>query len=157
MHNEFITHKHTSQHTHTHANKQTNTNRLAANSILVLYYGSPLSALAQIIKTGSAASLHLPSVFANFANGMLWTLYGLAMKDKFISIPNGVGTALAIVQLVVYAVLGGNNNNNNNHNNHNNNHGFDMQQQQQQQPYQFHPQQQQQQEQQQEQQHYHQY
>lgn len=69
------------------------------NAILITYYAAPLSTLLQVWRTRNASSLSLPLASANAANGALWLVYGLAIGDKFVSVPNGIGLSLAIVLL----------------------------------------------------------
>lgn len=60
-----------------------------SNAILLIYYAAPLSTIFTVIKTRSSASLHLPLCIMNTINGVLWLIYGLALKDYFIWVPNG--------------------------------------------------------------------
>ncbi|MQL80387.1 hypothetical protein Taro_012833 [Colocasia esculenta] len=50
----------------------------------------------------------LPLSLASFLNGVAWTTYALIRFDIFITIPNGLGTLLAVVQLVLYCCYCGN-------------------------------------------------
>jgi solute carrier family 50 protein (sugar transporter) len=34
-----------------------------------------------------------------FYLGLFWTIYGVATKDNYVIIPNGIGAALAVIQL----------------------------------------------------------
>jgi hypothetical protein len=61
--------------------------------ILLIFYTAPLSALAEVFRTRSSASLYLPFAAMNVANGVLWTTYGLALGDSFIYGPNMVRRA----------------------------------------------------------------
>jgi hypothetical protein len=58
--------------------------------ILLVFYTAPLSALAEVFRTHSSASLYLPFAAMNVINGLLWTTYGLALGDSFIYVPNMV-------------------------------------------------------------------
>lgn len=62
-----------------------------ANAILLLYYAAPLSTVITVLRTHSAASLHLPLAIMQLVNGSLWFGYGLAVTDPFIWVPNGIG------------------------------------------------------------------
>ena len=80
---------------------------MLANALLVLYYSAPLSTLAKVISTRSAASLHAPLCFMNGFNGLMWTAYGLAVADPFVWAINGLGAVLAAVQLMLVGVFRG--------------------------------------------------
>jgi hypothetical protein len=71
--------------------------------ILLIFYSAPLSALAEVFRTRSSASLYLPFAAMNVVNGLLWTTYGLALGDSFIYGPNMVRSA---GQGVVHLLLG---------------------------------------------------
>ena len=43
---------------------------LLANAILLAYYSAPLSSLAKVVRTRSAASIYLPTVLLNGLNGV---------------------------------------------------------------------------------------
>lgn len=62
--------------------------------ILLIFYSAPLSALAEVFRTRSSATLYLPFAVMNTVNGLLWTAYGSAVPDAFIYGPNAVGTSV---------------------------------------------------------------
>mmetsp|Transcript_37545 Transcript_37545/g.120455 ORF Transcript_37545/g.120455 Transcript_37545/m.120455 type:complete len:262 (-) Transcript_37545:531-1316(-) len=76
-----------------------------ANVILVIFYGAPLSTLAQVLKTKSAASIYAPLSLLSGINGALWVTYGLAVNDLFIAVPNAAGLLLSLVQLSFKAIF----------------------------------------------------
>ena len=43
----------------------------------VIYYATPLSTFAEVIRTRSAASLYPPMCVANTVNGAAWAMYGV--------------------------------------------------------------------------------
>ena len=63
-----------------------------ANAILLIYYAAPLSTIVAVVRTRSAATLHLPLAVMQIVNGGLWLGYGLAVSDPFIWVPNAIGT-----------------------------------------------------------------
>lgn len=71
----------------------------AVNANLIFFYGAPLSKIAQVLETRSSKWIHVPTMFTSLLNGTLWFLYGLAVHDGIIAIPNGLGAALGLVQL----------------------------------------------------------
>ncbi|KAI3691884.1 hypothetical protein L6452_31686 [Arctium lappa] len=75
---------------------------VAAN---ILMYASPLSVMKLVITTKSVEYMpFLLSLFC-FFNGLCWFLYALVPFDSFIAVPNGIGSLLAILQLVLYATF----------------------------------------------------
>ncbi|KAF8061939.1 SWEET6B [Scenedesmus sp. PABB004] len=67
--------------------------------ILIIFYCAPLSVLAEVLATRSAAALHLPFACMNAVNGLLWSGYGLALGDAFIYGPNMVGAVFGALQV----------------------------------------------------------
>ena len=53
---------------------------------------APLSTIVAVVRTRSAATLHLPLAVMQIVNGGLWLGYGLAVSDPFIWVPNAIGT-----------------------------------------------------------------
>lgn len=51
----------------------------------------------EVLRTRCSASLQLPLSVMNVVNGTLWLVYGLAISDYFIAVPNGVGAVLGII------------------------------------------------------------
>jgi len=76
-----------------------------ANALLLLYYSAPLSTMAEVIKTKSSKSILLPLSLLSLTNGLLWLGYGLAVKDFFIAVPNGIGVGLTGIQLLLKLVF----------------------------------------------------
>ncbi|XP_047152524.1 bidirectional sugar transporter SWEET4-like isoform X2 [Vigna umbellata] len=69
----------------------------------IMMYASPLSVMKLVIKTKSVEYMPFFISLASFGNGVAWTTYALIRFDPFITIPNGLGTLLAVAQLVLYA------------------------------------------------------
>ncbi|EGF81946.1 hypothetical protein BATDEDRAFT_16153 [Batrachochytrium dendrobatidis JAM81] len=76
--------------------------------ILVIFYASPLSDLASVIRSRDASSINPILGFCSLLNGALWTGYGFAISDPFIWAPNVVGVVLSIVQLFLCFLFRGN-------------------------------------------------
>lgn len=79
----------------------------AGNIIALVYYGAPLSSMYDVIRTRNSASILLPLTLMNTANAALWTTYGFAVADPYIWVPNGIGLALSVAQIVLRAVFPG--------------------------------------------------
>ena len=76
-----------------------------ANSILVVYYTSPLSTMFEVFRTRDSKSMHFPLVLCNCLNGVCWTSYGIALDDWWIAAPNLFGSMLSLVQLCMIIVF----------------------------------------------------
>lgn len=70
-----------------------------AVAVLGVYYAAPLATLAKVVRERSSSSLHWPLCLMNAVNGSLWFAYGLALRDMFICVPNGVGAFFNLVCL----------------------------------------------------------
>ncbi|CAL9158664.1 unnamed protein product [Musa acuminata subsp. burmannicoides] len=77
---------------------------VAATFFSICMYASPLSIMRLVIRTKSVEYMpFLLSLFV-FVCGTLWFIYGLLGHDPFVTVPNGCGSALGAMQLVLYAV-----------------------------------------------------
>ena len=76
------------------------------NGVLLMYYGAPLSSLKTVLSTRSAESIYYPTVALNGANSLFWSTYALAIKDRYLLVPNAIGVALAAVQTLLCVAFG---------------------------------------------------
>jgi len=53
----------------------------------------------------NAASIHIPTMMTNTANGVFWTAYGLAVMDGFVFVPNGLGAILGFIQMTLCCIF----------------------------------------------------
>ena len=72
---------------------------ISVNLNLVFFYGAPLSTIWTVLRQQSSASIHVPTMLTNTANGAFWCAYGLAVWDLFLVIPNGLGALLGVLQI----------------------------------------------------------
>ncbi|KAJ3348276.1 Nuclear elongation and deformation protein 1 [Entophlyctis luteolus] len=72
-----------------------------SNIALVIFYGSPLSTCAKVIKTRNSVSLNLPLAVASIINGSMWAAYGFALHDYYVSAPNLMGVLFALLQVAL--------------------------------------------------------
>ncbi|KAG6491628.1 bidirectional sugar transporter SWEET1a-like [Zingiber officinale] len=76
----------------------------AAAIFSICMYASPLSIMRLVIKTKSVEYMpFLLSLFV-FLCGTSWFVYGLLGRDPFVAVPNGCGSALGAMQLILYAI-----------------------------------------------------
>eukprot|EP00879_Flechtneria_rotunda_P025880 GHRR01027535.1.p1 GENE.GHRR01027535.1~~GHRR01027535.1.p1 ORF type:complete len:294 (+),score=79.35 GHRR01027535.1:308-1189(+) len=76
-----------------------------AVALLSIYYIAPLSTVAKVLSQRDSSSLHWPLCSMNIINGLLWFAYGLAIKDWFLILPNGIGAAFNVFCLALCLVL----------------------------------------------------
>jgi len=77
---------------------------LAATVFSICMYASPLSIMRLVIKTKSVEFMPFLLSLSVFLCGTSWFIYGLLGRDPFIAIPNGCGSFLGLVQLILYAI-----------------------------------------------------
>jgi uncharacterized protein with PQ loop repeat len=75
--------------------------------IAAAFFGGPLQAIGDVIKTKSTRNLPFPMAVATCINSVLWMGYGtLVTNDPFVYGPNAVGFSTSLVQLFLFAVYG---------------------------------------------------
>jgi hypothetical protein len=77
-----------------------------ATAAALLYYAAPLSSAWEVVRSRSAASLSLPLCLASLTNAALWSVYGAAVRDPAILVPNVPGIACGLLQLALIARFG---------------------------------------------------
>jgi hypothetical protein len=75
---------------------------VTTNLCLVFFYGAPLSSIAIVLRTHNTATLHVPTMFTNTASSVFWGIYGLAVMDFFVMVPNLLGACLGLAQIALY-------------------------------------------------------
>lgn len=78
---------------------------VTVNLNLVIFYGSPLSVIWTVVRSRSAATIHVPTMVTNTLNGTFWAAYGIAVLDPFIAVPNAVGAGLGVIQIALCALF----------------------------------------------------
>ncbi|XP_033639933.1 sugar transporter SWEET1-like [Asterias rubens] len=73
----------------------------------VVMYGSPLSTVAEVIRTKSTASMAFMLCLANFLVSLEWAFYGYIVMDSFIKVPNIIGALLGSIQLTLFYCYSG--------------------------------------------------
>ncbi|CAA2961714.1 bidirectional sugar transporter SWEET1-like [Olea europaea var. sylvestris] len=77
---------------------------IAATVFSIVMYGSPLTIIRLVIKTKSVEFMPFFLSLFVFLCGTSWFVFGLLGKDPFVAIPNGFGSGLGTVQLILYAI-----------------------------------------------------
>uniref|UniRef100_A0AC35U7J6 Sugar transporter SWEET1 n=1 Tax=Rhabditophanes sp. KR3021 TaxID=114890 RepID=A0AC35U7J6_9BILA len=68
-------------------------------------FGAPLAGIHVVLRKRATATLPLPLCIANFLVSTEWFLYGLLKEDLYIIVPNGIGSFLSTLQIIVFLVL----------------------------------------------------
>ncbi|KAH9492723.1 hypothetical protein Btru_026163 [Bulinus truncatus] len=72
----------------------------------ILCYASPLATLSKVIKQKSTSSISFPLCFVNFLCAVEWSLYGAAIEDYVLLIPNFLGIFLGLAQFYLFWIYG---------------------------------------------------
>ncbi|XP_040989112.1 bidirectional sugar transporter SWEET2 isoform X2 [Juglans microcarpa x Juglans regia] len=75
---------------------------LLSGASLISMFASPLFIINLVIRTKSVEFMPFYLSLSTFLMSTCFFLYGLFNDDVFIYVPNGIGTILGIVQLVLY-------------------------------------------------------
>lgn len=76
----------------------------AAAIFSICMYASPLSIMRLVIQTKSVEFMPFFLSLFVFLCGTSWFIYGLLGRDPFVAVPNGCGSALGAMQLILYAI-----------------------------------------------------
>ncbi|KAF5735463.1 Bidirectional sugar transporter SWEET1 -like protein [Tripterygium wilfordii] len=76
----------------------------AATVFSIIMYASPLSIIRMVIKTKSVEYMPFFLSLFVFLCGTSWFVFGLLGGDPFVAVPNGFGSGLGAIQLILYAV-----------------------------------------------------
>lgn len=68
----------------------------------IIMYASPFSVVRLVIRTKSVEYMPFFLSLFNFLNAMAWLAYSIVTRDIFIGVPNGIGSVLGMIQLIVY-------------------------------------------------------
>ncbi|KAE9608923.1 putative SWEET sugar transporter [Lupinus albus] len=70
----------------------------------IIMYGSPLSIMRLVMRTKSVEFMPFYLSLSVFLCGTSWFIFGLLGHDPFLAVPNGVGSALGALQLILYFI-----------------------------------------------------
>ncbi|KAG8045060.1 hypothetical protein GUJ93_ZPchr0008g11823 [Zizania palustris] len=70
---------------------------------LIFMFASPLSIINLVIRTRSVEYMPFYLSLSMFLMSVSFFTYGVLLHDFFIYIPNGIGTVLGVIQLLLYA------------------------------------------------------
>ena len=84
---------------------QKNAMGYVAITVLILFYSSPLSTLMEVVRNRDASSFQWSLSLTCLVNALLWTAYGSAIQDVFVSGPNAIGVVVALIQIICKLVF----------------------------------------------------
>eukprot|EP00253_Pinus_taeda_P008644 PITA_08644 len=70
----------------------------------IIMYASPFSVVRLVIRTKSVEYMPFLLSLFNFLNAMAWLAYSIVTRDIFIGVPNGIGSVMGMIQLIVYFI-----------------------------------------------------
>lgn len=71
----------------------------------IAYYGAPLSTMYQVISKRDASSLYPPLIIVNATASTMWFVYGFAINNINIYLPNVIGASLAFFQVLLIGIF----------------------------------------------------
>eukprot|EP00751_Fragilariopsis_kerguelensis_P036795 CAMPEP_0170955734 /NCGR_PEP_ID=MMETSP0735-20130129/33404_1 /TAXON_ID=186038 /ORGANISM="Fragilariopsis kerguelensis, Strain L26-C5" /LENGTH=385 /DNA_ID=CAMNT_0011367759 /DNA_START=212 /DNA_END=1370 /DNA_ORIENTATION=- len=76
-----------------------------ASLLFILLCGSPLSTIQHVVATKNSSSILGRFTLAQCLNTTLWSVYGLAVNDRFVYGPNIIGLGLGLIQLALKIIF----------------------------------------------------
>ena len=74
---------------------------LFASAIGILFSASPLFTIKAVVATRNASSILGALTTAQVVNALLWSVYGLAIRNAYVYGPNLIALGLGLVQLAL--------------------------------------------------------
>ncbi|KAF1323123.1 Nitrogen permease regulator 3-like protein, partial [Globisporangium splendens] len=74
-----------------------------ADVVSLTLYASPFASLSRVIRTKSAVTIPIEMVVVGSVNNSLWLIYGFAISDIIVIVPNVISVLFGVAQMIVYA------------------------------------------------------
>jgi len=75
---------------------------IVVNVNLVVFFGAPLSTIVRVVNDRDSSSIHCASMLMCNLNCVFWSVYGLAVLDPIIYVPNLASLVLGLMQASLY-------------------------------------------------------
>ena len=75
---------------------------LTGMCVNVLMYGSPITNIYQLFKTGQYGFLPILTNFIGFLTCIVWIFYGVLQKDYRVIVSNGISCLLVLIQIIFW-------------------------------------------------------
>ena len=89
------------------ARRQAATVGLVADVLNVIMYSAPLGVMGTVVRTRSVEFMPFNLSLGTLGSAACWSAYAIYVGDATILVPNGMGVALALAQLALYARYAG--------------------------------------------------
>jgi len=77
---------------------------ILVNLNLIFFYAAPLQTIRHVLQSGNSNSIHGPTMMMVCANASFWFLYGVALGDPIVMLPNAIGLTLGLVQVALRVI-----------------------------------------------------
>jgi len=74
---------------------------LVVNFNLVIFFAAPLTSIVKVARLQDSSSIHRGTMILSIFNCTFWCIYGYALQDLMIFLPNGAGLILALLQAIL--------------------------------------------------------
>lgn len=77
---------------------------ILVNLNLIFFYAAPLQTIRQVVQSGNSNSIHTPTMIMACVCASFWFLYGIALGDPIVMLPNAIGLTLGLVQVALRVI-----------------------------------------------------
>ena len=70
----------------------------------LVFCAAPLAQVRDVVNTKSSEKMPFPLIMSSFLVTVMWFLYGLLIRDQFVSVPNGIGAVISLIELSLFVI-----------------------------------------------------